>query len=324
MAKADTLITSARNTFYRAKITFTMPPRTKKDRKAEADAESINNAYGAIKASRNLYAAQFIKPFESIASKWRKRIASFAVLIGEDQCIHKEYIMQVMEEYQDECLPEWNHQKVIFGNHYAEILRQSQHEQGDLFDPTIYPDVAQVIDQFTCTLDIRPLGTVQTEMFDGLETAIADEVAESMKATIMRDIENSLRKPVETLMENLMNVHQKLSKSINTPEGVKATPLYESLMLNLEDIANMMPALNVTNSAFLNDIAAKARRLIVPIETLRVSQTAREETAEKAEALLTELNVNTDNNKNANDIKDRREAAKASAEAILAQMKGMF
>lgn len=315
---ADGALTSIRNTHFACRVSFGMPQQTKKDKKAQADAETINNAHGALAVRRRLYAKHTLDPFTSIAAAGRAFLRTRCTDMGGTLLLAKENMFEVIDTIENRYFVEWDQQKSVFGQSYSRVLQEAQQTQGFLFDPTVYPDVSTVVAQFTRSFDIHPVGNIAGGLFDDLEASLAADVAARVEATTMREIKAALADPMARLVEVVMHVHNKTTRDNSR--------IHDSLMTELEELTGLIPSLNIVNLPMLNDMAAQVRQeLLVPVEAVKDKDSStREQVATKSAALLQGMGVNPDHNSRINTVGDRKAAAEAAAHDILSQMKGLF
>ena len=315
---ADSALTSIRNTHFACKVSFNMPQQTKLDRKAQADAEEANNAYGALKVRRRLYAKHTLDPFTSLAAAARNYLRTRTTQMGDIQLLSKEQMFEVIDTLENRYFVQWSQQKTVFGQEYAKIMQEAEQQQGDLFDASVYPDISAILNQFTCSFDLYPVGDVGGGIFDDLEAGLAADVAARVEATTMRNIKEALAEPLARLVDAVMNIHNKTSR--------EKSRIHNSVMGELEEITALIPSLNVVGLPYLNDMAAKCREeLLVPTDSLKGDTSAREGVAEASESILKELGVDTlTNAQSTSTATDRKQTARETADDILSQMKGLF
>lgn len=314
---ADSALTSIRNTHFACKVTFTMPQQTKLDRKAQAEVELSKNASNGYKVRRRLYAKATLDPFNSLAAAARNYLRSRTTQMGDIQLLSKEQMFDVLDTIENHYFTQWGQLKTVFANDYAKVLHEAERAQGDGFDPTVYPDVSHVVNQFQCSFDLYPVGDVGGGIFDNLEASLAKEVAERVEQTTMRNVKMALTEPLARLVDAVMNIHNK-----TTREGSR---IHNSVMGELEDITALIPSLNVVGLPYLNDMAAKCREeLLVPTEALKDDTGARERVAEASGAILSSVGVSTINNSNSTSATERKQTARDTADDILSQMKGLW
>jgi hypothetical protein len=315
-AIAGDALTGIRNTHFSVKLTFTMPQQTKLDRSAQAEVEHSRNATNGYKVRKRLWAKETIDPFNSLAAAARNYLRARTVPMGDTMLLPKTLMFDVLDVLENNYFVQWDQLKTVFAQDYVGAIRAAESAQGTGFDPSVYPDVSSITSQFTRTLDLSPVGNMDAAIFDDLEDAQANEIAQRVQATTMRSIESALSDPLARLLDAVMNIHNKTSRD--------KSRIHPSMMGELEEITALIPALNVVNVPALNELAAKCREQLLTEDALGTGTTKREEVAEASDEILKGLGVNTVNNVNNNDATARKQAAKDAAASILSQMKGIL
>lgn len=317
-ATSDARITSMTTQYAACNLTFTMPQQTKKDKRAQHDAEVANNAHGAVKASRRLWSKPTMAPFNACASAARSYLRSRTTQVGEELLIHKTMVQEVLHDMHHEYFVQFDQLKIKFGQDYANILADAEKSQGRLFDASVYTGVQGVVDQFTRSFDIYGIGNVSDGFFSDMETDIANDVADAVQASNQRRMQVALERPLADLIKLVMNVHNKTARDNSR--------IAESVMGDLEELTALMPMLNVVGLDYLNDMAAKCRaELIASVDEIRNKESGRrEQVADSAGDILSSFGIDPEANTMIDDATERKETAKAQAAEILSQMKGVW
>lgn len=148
-----------------------------------------------------------------------------------------------------------------------------------LYVPEEYPTAGELIDRFQFRIRYFPVpeATALTDLVGDNEAAeTANAIAAGYKDA-MNDAYERLRKAVE-------HAYNKLSDE-------KAV-FRDSLLGNLQELADILPKLNVTNDPRMNELIEQLKPLTEhDPETVRNSPWARSETASRARALLDNMGV---------------------------------
>jgi flagellar biosynthesis/type III secretory pathway chaperone len=92
----------------------------------------------------------------------------------------------------------------------------------------------------------------------------------------------------DSLKQVWMRVRDVVSK-MSERLGNEKSPLFDSLIGNARDLIDILPALNLTNDAELNAIAAELQGILVPVDRMRQDKRLRADVAAKADAILAKL-----------------------------------
>lgn len=169
-----------------------------------------------------------------------------------------------------------------FLNEYPLLRQEARRLLGELFDDDDYPDLNQVAAKFSFGVNILPLpkgddfrcdiGTVEV---DRIRKEITDTTNAAMQRAVT-DAFDRVTKVVEAYMDRLAGTE---------------TVFRDSLVQNARDLAEVLPALNVTGDPRLTELATKLKEKLCAHEpdALRHNHTTRRETYEQAVAMHKDL-----------------------------------
>lgn len=309
---------SIRNRSLLVALSFSKPQMSKLDRKATNDAEQANNAHGAIKAQKMLYPKHLIDPIVSKESEIREYLRRNTIEWGISGMflLPTGRFMDVatqMGKYEVE-----RAQLVtVFAQNWANVMQQAEQQQGSLFDPSVYPDVSDVVNQFTMHVQYLPVGDLGNGLFDTVEKDLKDAITQEVERTSQTILAEAQQQPLERLLDAVFNVYDKLSRDDSR--------IYESLMDELNSITALIPALNVTGDARLDALAEECReKLLVHVEHVKdKGSETRQRVAMEARAIINRLGVDPLDVQKLKTT-ERGQAARDAAAAILTGMKGIF
>lgn len=312
-----TALPSIRNRALLVSVTFTKPPMTKLDRKATHDAESANNAYGAIKAQKMLYPKHLIDPIVSKENEVRNYLKSKTVEWGTTglYLLDSSLFMEVADKLSTYQL-ERQQLVTVFANNWSNVMSQAQSQQGALFDPSVYPDVSNVVQQFTTTINYLPVGDISHGLFDTVEAEIQQAIAQKVEETTRNLVRTALQQPLERLIDIVMNIHDKTSRDDSR--------LSESVYESLTALLDLMPALNVLDNPQLNQLAQTCRDKLTTtsIDALRDKKSeSRARVARETKEILSSVGIDPASTQRLTQT-ERKEAATTAAQNILAKMRG--
>jgi hypothetical protein len=314
---ADQLLARGAERMVQINLSFSMPQQTKKDAKAQHDAEHANHAHGALNVSRRLWSKAAMAPFLSIKSAGHAYIDSRTIQLMGVKALPTTRLLEVTDELSRRKTGEWQPNIVLFGQNYTNVLREAQTQQGALFDASVYPDVTSITQQFRMSWDIYPLPNRLADFMGNLEDTALRDANELMRESVVRSITTAVEQPLTKLIGAVMNLHNKT--------GRDDSRISDSIMAELEDITALVPELNVAGLPAIDQMARDARALLTSTEMIRDKDTQeRLTTAEKSAALLKQWGVNPDHNVRINDTSSRKDKAQAVADNILSQMGAFF
>ena len=278
-----------------------------------------NNAdASALNTQRKLYPKPLIAPILAVEAEARGYLRARASMSLVDG------VFLVPTSLMMEVLPALNELEVkrqqavtVFAQNWSNVLANAQASQGNLFDPTQYPDVSEVVAQFKMSIRVLPVGDIGGGLFDDVEADIRDEVTEQVQATSKHIVAESITDPLRRLIEAVGNMYDKTSRDDSR--------VHESLSTSITDLAARLPELNILGLSQINDLAQHcADTFDVPVDALKRKDSAiREQTANNAEQVLKACGVDPAKTQKASP-QEMRELARQAADDILGQVGDMF
>lgn len=164
---------------------------------------------------------------------------------------------------------------------YQAEVQRAQASLGTMYDASDYPDVKEVRAKFDVVIDLTPLPELPDWRLTLVQEA-ADEAAEAMKETY----ERKEKAMVASSYQRAREVVQKMYEALSDPDKI----FRDSLVGNVEAVADLLPALNLTNDPDLDNIAATMKAsLCIPPNTLRSDPEARQKAALTAGSILSAI-----------------------------------
>jgi len=156
-----------------------------------------------------------------------------------------------------------------------------------MFNADDYPDATEIRKKFDMAIQIMPVPTADDFRVDMAEDQVAmirAEIEESVNAAskaAMADVQDRVKDVVEAMLD-------RMTKYVPGEKGKRAQNTFkDSLVGNVRDLIQILPNLNITGSAEIDELAKKLDDLAsFEPDALRISQKAREMTAEKAQSIL--------------------------------------
>jgi hypothetical protein len=183
---------------------------------------------------------------------------------------------------------QWNSAVADFVAGYAGYVQDARLSLGTLFKDSDYPTPQEVERAYSFGYKLMPVPDSKHFEVLGVNAHVAEmqrrteqQTAEALKATA-RDIGLRVKTAVQH-MANKLNAYKVTSAGT---EGI----FRDTLVENVRELADLIPVLNVAGDPELDRIAQEMRDLCVwSPEVLRENVQARQETAEKATAILATL-----------------------------------
>jgi hypothetical protein len=171
-------------------------------------------------------------------------------------------------------------------------IRQAEIDLGALFDPADYPAPSEIRARFSFPRPrVFPLPNAADFRVDIGAEALADERArieadmQSLLSDAMRDVTARIVETVGTMAEKLKAFKPAKGKG-DKSEGI----FRDSLVANVRELVDVLPALNLTGDARLTAIAERMRELVATdASVLREHGDVRRDIADKAAAIAAEV-----------------------------------
>lgn len=145
-----------------------------------------------------------------------------------------------------------------FMSEYKVAIEHAKFQLHGLFDPNDYPGEAEVRAKFRFTVDVQTLPN--TEDFRILDGVPADEVDKLVKVAVNSN-EQRVQQAMDVAYEKLYEVVAKMAKTLEQYSSGEIKKFNDTLVSNIADIVDAMPALNITGDPKLADLASKAKEL---------------------------------------------------------------
>uniref|UniRef100_A0A6M3M9J8 DUF3150 domain-containing protein n=1 Tax=viral metagenome TaxID=1070528 RepID=A0A6M3M9J8_9ZZZZ len=162
-----------------------------------------------------------------------------------------------------------------FVSEYPLMRQEASRLLGNLFNDADYPDLQRVADKFSFRTNVMPL-----PIGDDFRCDIGTEEVDRIRAEITATTEASMQVAVRDAYDRVTKVVESYVDRLAGPETV----FRDSLVENARQLADILPALNVTNDPRLAAIAAQLKDKLCAHEpeALRHNKTTRRETFEAA------------------------------------------
>jgi hypothetical protein len=174
---------------------------------------------------------------------------------------------------------------------YPAYVQDARTRLNGLFDPNDYPSEREIAGRFSFSVRILPLPDSADFRAD-LDAAQADrirqEIADATREAMSTAIGDAWQRIVESVgrMVDRLNAYKPASGS-NRAEGI----FRDSLVENVRELVDLLPAFNLTSDPFLADIAARMARDLCQHDAaeLRDNADLRRDTAKAAESILADV-----------------------------------
>jgi hypothetical protein len=170
-----------------------------------------------------------------------------------------------------------------FSAQYDDIKREAKVRLGTMFDGSEYPEPETVLKKFYFDVEIKP-----TPEKGDFRAQLADNTVKAITKDIERRTNARIEAAVADIYQRVYDSVNKMAKKLAEYDpSTKDGAFRDSLVYNINALADLIPSLNITGDPKLNDLATRLKRDLVEHspEILRADTKARSETQRKAEAL---------------------------------------
>lgn len=169
---------------------------------------------------------------------------------------------------------------------YEALKAEARRELGGLYNEDDYPSSADLQAKFTFDTELTALDTTgdfRVAMGDEERAKLQQQITERTEARLslaMSDVYRRLHEVVAHMAERLHAYKPKTSDDDRVEN-----PFREATLMNVRDIVDLLPKLNITNDPALDKLAAdvRARLLAVDAKELRTDEAKRAEVAAAAD-----------------------------------------
>lgn len=171
---------------------------------------------------------------------------------------------------------------------------------GALADPKDYPPLATVRTKFYINVNYTPLPNSRDFRLDDMPEEAMSELREQADLRVAEAVSEARNDLYRRLTERLEHIVKRMSEASAKKEG---TRIHASLLTNLSELCQLIPALNVTKDQELENLRQRVMREITPfdIEDIRDSEDSRTALKTKASSILEAMGFNP--------VQQQREAA---------------
>jgi hypothetical protein len=179
-----------------------------------------------------------------------------------------------------------------FVAHWAEFINEARTRLGNMFSYEDYPVAEVVGKKFYVDVEIKPVpaaGDFRAELSDAHVKAVTKDIerrTEERLGRAMDDVFERIQDATSKMVEKLRAYKPRVIGEAN--EGV----FRDSLVYNLRELAELIPALNITNDKRLDELHTRLLADCTKHEPdeLREDEKLRRKTADAAEKILAKVN----------------------------------
>ncbi|KZL17669.1 hypothetical protein PsAD2_03005 [Pseudovibrio axinellae] len=179
-----------------------------------------------------------------------------------------------------------------FLKEYPDFVEQAKLNLKDMFNATDYPPVDVLRQKFG--IEITVLNVPNSEDFRvSISEAQADQIRTQIEAKVTEASQNAVKDVYRRITESLTRMVERLNnyKPGNRVERAQGV-FRNSLVENIRDLIEVMPALNITGDPELDRLAERLKDVtIYDANVLKTNANKRKDTAQEAQAILDSMSA---------------------------------
>ena len=251
------------------------------DSEASREVEKANEAEeNTVRVIKILMDFPEYKDFKTIGSKARSfhRDHTMPWLWGGTGILPMD-LYDEYKNYMDDIILEAEEATKVISARYPERIKLNEKKLAKLFKGTEYPPVKVITGKFIIDYTFYPVGQSDFRSVEGLTDAQKVEFQARAEQQIKDDLEDSTKILFQRFHKYVHRMYERLENEDKT--------FRESLISNIEDVIEILPKINITNNAELNNLCKDAKLMLCKhdAEDLRMDLTVRSTVAKDAKVL---------------------------------------
>lgn len=179
-----------------------------------------------------------------------------------------------------------------FCRDYPTFVHERKRALNGLFDESDYPAVDTIRDKFKCEVKTFPVPEAEDFRSDVLDDDTIEDIKRELEATSDSVLQGAMKDTAEKIGEVVGRMSEKL-KTYGTSADGKKNFFTNTLVENVRELADLLPAFNLTNDPGLDQIAKRIKRelCVEDADVLRKNDAARETVQKSADAILKDVSA---------------------------------
>ena len=259
----------------------------KKERAVEREiADQYNTDIDQITTKKSLLLKQHIAPLKKSMNKILPTFYAYTLpwrdggwrLLPVD-------LYEKFEKEMRKLAAELEEVKEVFAQNYENYKENAKERLGKLYNPLDYPSLDQILSRFNFEVHYEPV-PIANDIRVEMNQAEIEKLRQELEKSANIKLQNAMKEVWERVTETLNRLYERLS--IEKTENGKKPRLFKSLIENIRELVAVLPALNLTNDARLEEIRKQLDEnfAMLSIEELKEDEESRKETAQKAKEIL--------------------------------------
>ena len=259
------------------------------DRKASADVAERAGAQGEVgdigQYAKKLISPKNLKPIRALALAMRAK--HYDLTMPWDDSGARVLTVPMIERYR-KTLDPLMEQRIGAVNDlledYPTLVDEAKERLGELYNADDYPSVDQLRDKMSAAYHFDPMPDASNFVVDGLSDDAQEAIRKDMEEQIARKLAGTQSTLYRRLHEAIKLCSEKLTPDAETGE-TKA--FRDSMLVNLRDLAETIPDMNITDDPMLAHTSSTVLELLEGVSADNLRKTKRSFDAAKTTVVRT-------------------------------------
>jgi hypothetical protein len=260
--------------------------------------DEVNQKYNASadagRYNKLLLAKEAIAPLTSIGMSARRVYHEMTQpWLNDGSRILPSALYLDLRKKMDKFEGDYNEAADKFARDYPKYLADARKRLNGMFNADDYPAAASVRGLFSLKLSIMPCPDVN-DFRVSISKEQADDIRESMAEDIQRALDQAMKEPARRILEVVGKMAERLSayKPATKKGDVTEGQFRDTLVTNVRELVDLLPAFNLRNDPVLTQITARMQRELCSYdgEELRTDAKVRATVRKQAEKIIADVN----------------------------------
>lgn len=252
----------------------------KHDKRATAEVENRHGTENAGRFNKILIDPDRIKAIQKKANEARTYFYKVTLpWLHDGQCIMPSEIYMEAAQKMQEFEQAWQNEVNTFLSDYDREREQARIRLNGLFSEADYPTLQSLEKKYSFSFSVLPIPSG-----DDFRLAVGNDEAARIKQQIEDQVKQAAHLAMRDLWSRLFEVVSHAADTLKKSDKV----FRNSLIDNIQELVDLIPAMNLTDDPKLAEIAQQAKEKLASFtpDTLRESPVARKEAADNAQSIL--------------------------------------
>lgn len=261
-----------------ANLTISQWTARKYDKTATGDVETKHGAKDAGRFNKLLIDKSALEPIAQLVGKLRTEHYNMTLPWGDngDRLLPSKLYLQYTQEMRG-LRSQFDTAVYTFISGYPALVQAARRRLGTLYDATDYPNPSDIASRFSMSTSFTPVPDAKDFRVD-----VAAEDAEQIRADITRMVRDRQAEATKDAFRRAKEVVTRVHDRLSADKII----IHESLMDNVRELIDMLPAFNLTDDPGLTQLHAELKNLWCAPKILRANAFVRESTAETASLII--------------------------------------